>query len=236
MILTAGILGALFLTGILGGVHCAGMCGGIVAALSGQVSSRARQWPLHLAYSAGRLASYAVAGAVAGTAGSLGLLLDSALPVQLVLYVLANLFLVALGLYLAGLWNAVASLERFGSGLWRRLQPLARPLLPANTVRRAFPLGVLWGWLPCGLVYSVLALALLSGGALNGASIMLAFGLGTVPNLVAAGLLYRRFGSFVAARPLRIVSGALVLSFGVYGLVHAAALSEHLQRGLLCLG
>src|SRR5512139_2193573 len=98
--MSLAILGALFVTGLLGGVHCAGMCGGIVAALSGQAGSN--RLPLHLAYSFARVASYAVAGALAGTIGSLGLLLDGVLPVQLILYVLANAMLIALGLYLTG--------------------------------------------------------------------------------------------------------------------------------------
>src|SRR5215510_15091642 len=109
--LSLAILGAVFLTGVLGGVHCAGMCGGIVAAFSGQVSAGKRQWLLHLFYSLGRITSYAVAGAVAGALGSLGLLLDGVLPVQLALYVLANLLLIGLGLYLAGVSAAVSRLE-----------------------------------------------------------------------------------------------------------------------------
>ena len=93
--MSAAIFGAVFLTGLLGGVHCAGMCGGIVAALSGQAG--AGRWHLHLGYSLGRIASYASAGALAGAVGSLGLLLDGVLPVQIALYVLANLMLVAAG-------------------------------------------------------------------------------------------------------------------------------------------
>lgn len=234
--LSAAILGAVFLTGILGGVHCAGMCGGIVAALSGEAPAGARQWPLHLSYNLGRIASYSAAGAGVGALGSLGLLMDGLLPVQLALYVLANLLLIALGLYLAGISNAVARLESIGMAVWRRLQPLTRRFLPASTKPRAFGLGMLWGWLPCGLVYSVLATALLSGDALTGAAIMFAFGLGTLPNLMAAGLLLRRFRSLTTAKPVRMASGVLVLGFGVYGLANAATLSAHIKAGILCFG
>ena len=229
-------MGAVLLTGLLGGVHCAGMCGGIVAALSGQVPAGARQWPLHLSYNLGRITSYAVAGAAADAIGSLGLLLDGMLPVQLALYVIANLLLIGLGLYLAGISSAVTRLEPIGMAAWRRLQPLTRRFLPASTVPRAFGLGLLWGWLPCGLVYSVLATALLSGDALTGAAIMFAFGLGTLPNLMAAGLLLRHFRSLAAAKPVRVASGALVLGFGVYGLANAATLSAHIKAGILCFG
>jgi len=231
--MSLAVFGAVFLTGLLGGVHCAGMCGGIVTALSGQVA-RGR-WSLHLGYNAGRIASYTVAGALAGTAGSLGLLLDGMLPIQLALYVLANLMLIALGLYLAGVSRVAASLERIGLALWRRIEPLTRSLLPANTVPRALGLGLLWGWLPCGLVYGILLTALVTGDALNGAAIMAAFGLGTLPNLLLAGLALRRLTAVRRARWVRVLSGSLVLGFGVYGLAHAATLSQHIRGGLICI-
>src|SRR5689334_357672 len=120
--LTAAILGAVFLTGLLGGVHCAGMCGGIVAALAGRAPRRAATWMMHLSYSAGRISSYTLAGAAVGAAGGLPLLLDRILPVQVTLYVIANILLIALGLYLAGVWSAVARLESLGAAMWRRLQ------------------------------------------------------------------------------------------------------------------
>src|SRR5512145_1911865 len=230
--MTATIFAAVFMTGLLGGVHCAGMCGGIVAALSGQ--ARGRRLPLHLAYNGGRVLSYALAGALAGAAGSLGLLLDGLLPVQLALYVLANAMLIGLGLYLAGVSSVVAWIEHVGAALWRRIQPLTRSLLPADTLPRALGLGLLWGWLPCGLVYAVLTTALLTGNALDGAAIMAAFGLGTVPNLLLAGLAMRRFTGRLQARPVRVAAGSLVLGFGVYGLAHASTLSDQIRGGLIC--
>ncbi len=231
--MSIAIFTAVFLTGLLGGVHCVGMCGGIVAALSGSAGSTRPL--LHLAYNAGRVASYAVAGAIAGAAGSLGLLLDGVLPVQLALYVLANVMLIALGLYLAGVSGVAARLEHLGGALWRRVQPLTRRLLPADTLPRAVGMGILWGWLPCGLVYAVLTTALVTGDPLNGAAIMAAFGLGTVPNLLLAGLAARRL-SLVRARPVRLAAGGLVLAFGIYGLAHAGTLQDHIRHGLLCFG
>jgi sulfite exporter TauE/SafE len=232
--MSLAILGAVFLTGLLGGVHCAGMCGGIIAALSGQAA--AGRWHLHLGYNLGRIASYGVAGALAGTAGSLGLLLDGMLPVQMGLYVLADLMLIVLGLYLAGISSVAARLEGMGGWLWRRIQPLTRRFLPADTWPRALGLGLVWGWLPCGLVYGILLMAVMAGDALNGAAIMLAFGLGTLPNLLFAGLAWRRVAGAVRARPVRLAAGSLVLGFGVYGLANAASLSQHIKNGLLCLG
>ncbi len=231
--MSIAIFSAVFLTGLLGGVHCMGMCGGIVGALSGQAGQG--RWRLHLAYNGGRIASYAAAGAIAGAAGSIGLLLDHLLPVQLVLYLLANLMLIALGLYLAGISGVAARMERLGLAVWRRIQPLTRHLLPADTVPRALGLGLLWGWLPCGLVYAVLATALLTGNSLDGAAIMAAFGLGTLPNLLLAGLAARKLNTVTRWRPVRVAAGTLVLGFGVYGLAHAATLSGHIRGGLLCL-
>ncbi|MBL8419013.1 MAG: sulfite exporter TauE/SafE family protein [Dechloromonas sp.] len=207
---------ALFLVGLLGGTHCVGMCGGIVGALSLGAPAR---WSMHLAYNAGRILSYGVAGALAGALGAASLALDGPAPVRLTLYLLANLMLVALGLYLLGVTRALAFTERAGQHLWRHIQPLTRRFVPAKTVTQAFPLGVLWGWLPCGLVYSALTTALGAGSPGCGALLMLAFGLGTLPNLLLAGILLARVNEFVRRPLVRIASGLLVLGFGIYGLI-----------------
>ncbi len=207
---------ALFLVGLLGGTHCVGMCGGIVGALSLGAPAR---WSMHLAYNAGRIISYAAAGALAGALGAASLSLDGQAPVRLTLYLLANLMLVALGLYLLGVTRALAFTERAGQHLWRLIQPLTRRFLPARTIAQAFPLGLLWGWLPCGLVYSALATALSAGSPERGALLMLAFGLGTLPKLLLAGILLARLNEFVRRPVVRIASGLLVLGFGIYGLI-----------------
>ena len=131
-------------------------------------TSGTRRWQ-PLIYQFGRISSYAVAGALMGAIGSLGLLLNNWLPVQMSLYVGANLMMVALGLYLTGLTQTLAFTERAGQWLWRRVQPATRRFLPVRGAAQAFPLGMLWGWLPCGLVYSVLTMTLLSGSAARGA-------------------------------------------------------------------
>nr|MBL8412390.1 sulfite exporter TauE/SafE family protein [Dechloromonas sp.] len=206
---------ALFLVGLLGGTHCVGMCGGIVGALSMGASAR---WSMLLAYNGGRILSYALAGALAGALGAASLGLEGQVPIRLILYFLANLMLVALGFYLLGATRALAFTERAGQYLWRLIQPLTRRFLPARSVGQAFPLGVLWGWLPCGLVYSALAGALAAGSAGRGAALMLAFGLGTLPNLLLAGILLARLNEFVRRPLVRAISGLLVLGFGLYGL------------------
>jgi sulfite exporter TauE/SafE len=207
---------ALFLVGLLGGTHCVGMCGGIVGALSMGAPAR---WSMHLAYNAGRILSYGAAGAIAGLLGAASLGLEGQVPIRLILFFLANLMLIALGFYLLGITRALAFTERAGQRLWRVIQPLTRRFLPARSVGQAFPLGLLWGWLPCGLVYSALASALTAGSPQRGALMMLAFGLGTLPNLLLAGIVLARLNEFVRRPAVRIFSGLLVLGFGLYGML-----------------
>jgi sulfite exporter TauE/SafE len=206
---------ALFIVGLLGAGHCAGMCGGIVGALSFQGPQGGASLPVHLAYNLGRIASYAIAGLIAGAIGQVA---GNLLPIQRGLYLVASLMLVGMGLYLLGATQALGWIERGGQTLWKRIQPLTGRFLPVRGVAQALPLGLLWGWLPCGLVYSALTTALASGSAGRGALAMLAFGLGTLPNLLLAGLLLTRFRRFAQARTTRIVSGLLVLGYGAYGL------------------
>jgi sulfite exporter TauE/SafE len=227
---------AVFLIGLLGGTHCVSMCGGIVGALTVQVRvpGGRPQWPLHLAYNFGRIATYTALGGLVGTLGSVGMLYDGVLPVQLMLYVLANLMLVALGLYLTGFTKLLAPVERAGHLIWRRVQPVTRRFLPARAVKQALPLGLLWGFIPCGLTYSILATALVTGSGVRGAGLMLAFGLGTLPNLLLAGMLFKRFRDFTRHPRVRFASGVLVLGFGVFGLFHAPTLGGQLWSGVVC--
>lgn len=226
---------ALFLVGLLGGTHCMSMCGGIVGALTAQAPGPARRaWPVHLAYNVGRITTYTALGAVLGAAGTVGLLFNDVLPVQMGLYVFANLMLIALGLYLTGFTRLLAPIERAGLVVWKRIQPLTRRWVPVRGVRQALPMGLLWGFLPCGLVYSVLTTALLTGSAGRGAAMMLAFGLGTLPNLMLAGLLFKRFRDVTRNTRVRFVGDMLVLGFGLFGLYHAPTLGGALWSGVVC--
>ena len=202
-----------FIVGLLGGVHCVGMCGGIVGALSLGLPAE-RNLPILLAYNLGRIGSYTFAGALMG---ALGFYFSSLLPVQTaqrVLLSFAGLFLILMGLYLAGWWNGLSRLERAGGVLWRRLEPLGRGLLPVRSVRHGFLLGLLWGWLPCGLVYSALVWTVTAGGAVEGAMLMLAFGLGTLPNLLLMGVAAAQLNRWVRQPALRVAAGCLVMLFG----------------------
>jgi sulfite exporter TauE/SafE len=208
---------AAFVTGLLGGVHCVGMCGGIVAAMS--LHGGARQPPaFHLAYNGGRIASYALLGGLAGLIGSAAFLSDSLFPLQRGLYALAQVVLVLLGLYLAGLNQSILAIERLGGALWRRVQPFLGRLLPIRTLGQALAAGAVWGWLPCGLIYSVLVSALASGDPLQGGLLMLAFGLGTLPNLLLMGWAAQNLRQFTRQVWVRRVAGLSVAGLGIWGL------------------
>ena len=209
-----------FLAGLLGGAHCVGMCGGIVAAMSLQGGGRRQPLSFHLGYNLGRIASYTAAGAVAGLVGSAAFLSHDLLPLQQGLYLLAQLVLIFMGLYLAGLSRAVLRLERIGGGLWKRLQPAFGKLLPIRSFPGALAAGAVWGWLPCGLVYSVLVTALASGRPASGALLMLTFGLGTLPNLLAMGWAAEQLRRLAAKRSVKMAAGLTVAAFGVWGLTN----------------
>ncbi|ACT51762.1 sulfite exporter TauE/SafE family protein [Methylovorus glucosotrophus] len=207
-----------FMVGLLGGGHCAGMCGGIVGAVSMSLPGARPRLPFLLAYNGGRILSYTLAGVLAGALGASSFFLGHILPIQKILYGLSSVMLVLLGLYLAGVWHGVTYVERLGSVLWRQLQPLSKRLLPVQSPWQAILLGAVWGWLPCGLVYSVLVAALAAGNALQGGMLMLAFGLGTLPTLLAMGMAAVKLKKVLQQGWLRKLSGLAVILFGLFGL------------------
>jgi sulfite exporter TauE/SafE len=206
------------LAGLLGGVHCVGMCGGIVAAFSFRADGSAPPFRPHLAYNLGRVLSYMVFGALAGALGA-SLKLTGFMPVQVALFVLAQVVMILLGLYLAGFNQWVLVFERAGGALWCRVKPLFQKLLPVKSLPQAVLAGMAWGWLPCGLVYSVLVSALAAGSATSGAALMLAFGLGTLPNLLGMALFARQIQPFMQQLWVRRTAGLTVAGFGVWGLL-----------------
>lgn len=173
------------LMGLAGAGHCLGMCGSLAGAFSLTVAPNRRLVTL-LMYNLGRLASYGLAGALVGGLGAYVSAIGT--PLLLAFRLLAALLLVLMALYLLRWHLGLMRLEALGQHLWRRLKPLAGKLLPLKSPWQALPLGLLWGWLPCGLVYSALSWALVSGSALDGGLSMLAFGLGTLPVMLATGL------------------------------------------------
>jgi len=221
-----------FLVGLLGSTHCLGMCGGIVSALTFGVRDDLRRspWslaPYLLAYNAGRISSYVIAGAIAGAvgAGAVGVLPSSAS--RWVVKFITGGFMISLGLYLAGWWPGLQILEKWGGGLWRHIEPIGRQLLPVDHPFKALGVGLVWGWLPCGMVYTMLAWALASGSATQGATLMLAFGLGTLPMLLTIGAAAEWLKDFVRHPWVRRGTGVLVLLFGMYTIIAPGSHTGH---------
>ncbi len=206
-----------FNLGLASQVHCVGMCGGIVAALNIASAPRAGVTPLHfaLAYNAGRILSYALAGALLGALGSSALgLFDRDIAYHVLRYV-AGAVLVANGLALAGWLPRGTLFESLGLRVWRHLHKLGRGLVPINTTPRAIAFGMIWGWLPCALVYSTLMLALSSASPLRAAAIMAAFGAGTLPALLASFWLGNRAAALFRGRVLRVLAAVLLIAAGL---------------------
>ena len=224
----APLLVSAVILGLLGGGHCLGMCGGIVSALSLNLPAapgsllRARL-PFLLAYNLGRLLTYATAGALAGGLGAWATQQIALHQAQVFLQVVSGLFMLLLGLYLGGWWPLLARLEQFGARLWRRIEPLGRRFIPVRTLPQALGMGLVWGWLPCGLVYSVLVWAVGAGGALSGAVLLLSFGLGTLPALLLMGTAAAALAGWLRRLWVRRIAGVLVLGFGGYQVLLAAA-------------
>ena len=225
-----------FLVGLLGSTHCLGMCGGIVGALTLGLHDDIRRSPIRLfpylaAYNLGRISAYAVAGALLGAVSAQILNLAPPAQARLIVKLVTGGFMIALGLYLAGWWPGLSALERLGGRLWQRIEPFGRRFLPVNHPGKALALGFVWGWLPCGLVYSALAWSLTTGDAARSAWLMAAFGFGTLPMLLAMGATARWLGNAVRRAWVRRGAGILILAFGVYALLapggHASHGGEH---------
>ena len=216
MLELAPLLVSALILGLLGGGHCLGMCGGLMGALTLAIpkEQRGRRFKLLLAYNLGRIFSYTAAGVLIGLAG--WAVANS--PAAMFMRVLAGLLLISMGLYLAGWWSGLTRIESLGRGLWRYLQPVANRLLPVSSLPRALLLGALWGWLPCGLVYSTLIWSASQGSAMDSALLMLAFGLGTWPVLLATGLAAERVTALLRKRSVRMAGGLLVILFGIWTL------------------
>jgi len=226
------------IAGLLGGVHCAGMCGGIVSALSLNISdikntdlntdnSKLGQKPsanvqvaskkiqFLVAYNLARITSYSIAGLLMGGVGwwlSNWVFINKA---QMILQIIAALFMILLGLYLANWSKVLVYLEKPGNSIWKRIEPLGRRFIPIKKTQDAFLIGLIWGWLPCGLVYSMLIWSMSAGGALQGGLLMLCFGLGTLPNLLLIGVFAQQITRWFQLVLVRSIAGLIIISFAL---------------------
>lgn len=214
--------------GFLGSPHCLGMCGGIVTAfgMSLQQLSATQRWRLTITYHVGRLLSYASLGLLIGWVGSAALapLAQTFWPRGLVAAVLVVIGLSMLGLPLLN------ALERLGLRLWQALAPLRKRLFPLNTLPRALGAGLLWGLLPCGLVYGALLLAATGGTAMSGAGLMLLFGLGTLPMLLLTGSVTQWLNQRIRRFKLRQINGVFLILAGLWTLSPLMMHGDHSQH------
>lgn len=217
-----------FAVGLLSALHCIGMCGGIMGALSVALPESTRAQPARLigflaAYNLGRVLSYGVAGALAGGLGLTVVSGTGSGEVGRALRLAAALLMILAGLNLAGWLPAVGRLERLGAPLWRRLEPLAHRLVPVRTPGRAALYGAVWGWLPCGLVYAMLGVAAGQATVAGGAGVMAAFGAGTLPTVLLAGLFAGRVYRLRRRPLLQRVGGLAVAGVGLATLIYIIA-------------
>jgi sulfite exporter TauE/SafE len=191
-----------------------------------------------LAFNGGRILSYMIAGAMAGSIGgaiSQNWVLSETTTARTLLFLFANLMIVATGLYLIGLPQLLTPLERAGSVLWRHVSPYTKQFLPMNTLPRAALFGMIWGWIPCGMVYAMLLSAMSAGNAATGMLTMAAFGIGTLPMMVAAGWAASSVQRFTRNKRVRLAAGAAVIAMGVFGFARADGLKQLQTFGAFCI-
>ena len=229
------LLAAAFVTGLLGSAHCFGMCGGLsgLFAVNANVASLRAQLPFAFAYNIGRVLSYTFLGFVVATLGQT--IVDAIPTIAAPVRFASGLLIVIVGLQVAFGWRFLAPVEKAGASIWQRIAPAAKGLLPVTSIPRALGLGLLWGWLPCGLVYSVLLLAATTANGINGGLVMIAFGLGTMPAMIMTGLSASKLSQFMSRRQLGaglliVIIGLLTLAMPVMkftGNMEKGAHSEH---------
>lgn len=205
-----------FVMGLLSTGHCVGMCGAISGALglgvAAPLNQPYRRTQLLALYSVGRVSSYALAGALLGGLSAGVISSVGAHSGHQYLQIGSALMLLLIGLYLSGWLPQLARLEKLGMPLWRRVQPLAVKMLPVRFRWQALAYGGLWGWLPCGMVYTVLFWAATTGAALDAAGLMLAFGLGTVPGMFTTAYVAQSLKGFTQKQVVRRISGIAVMA------------------------
>ena len=216
-----------FTIGIAGAGHCMGMCGGIASMLTLGPNAPSNFIPFF--YNLGRLIAYTCAGAFIGGAVTSLLEISQISSATGWLRVFAALFMILLACYVGRWWHGLVYIEKVGQKLWQYLSPFGRSLLPLKSPIHAVPFGFIWGWLPCGLVYSMLTWSAASGGAVEGALIMLSFGAGTLPAMLFVGHAANHLQQIKNSNWFRQTAAFLILIFGVYSLIGSIKLISHIQ-------
>lgn len=202
--------------GLFSALHCLSMCGSIIGSLTLSLrreirDSKALLFPFVLSYNLGRVTSYTLAGYLAGMLHNVLMLPLGEGQGHRILQILSALVMLGAGLHVAGWFPRFAYIERGGALIWRRIEPYGRRLIPVETLPKAYIFGMIWGWLPCGLVYTAVTLAATAGNEVRGALTMLAFGLGTLPAVVGVGIITSFMVRLSNMRKFRQVAGFLLI-------------------------
>ncbi|SMY33065.1 sulfite exporter TauE/SafE family protein [Photobacterium andalusiense] len=203
--------------GLTGAGHCIGMCGGIAAAVTmGMPNKPHQQWVYLLCYNLGRISAYMVAGLIVSQAVAEVVEFSETSIALILLRIIASIMMVILGLYIGNWWSGLIYIERVGHYLWRYIAPITQIFLPLTSPFKAIPFGFLWGWLPCGLVYSTLTWAAVSGSAIDGMTIMFAFGLGTLPAMLAVGAIADKLKLLLKNHYFKRTNALFIIIYGVH--------------------
>lgn len=209
------LLSAALVAGLVGSAHCLGMCAGIsgLFAVRAEAASMRASVPTALVYNSGRVITYVLLGAIVAAFGSVIIKASPNLAVSI--RMLSGIIIILVGLQVAFNLRVLSVIERMGGTLWARIAPAAQKLVPVDSLPKAFALGLIWGWLPCGLVYSVLMIAATSASPVGGAATMAAFGIGTMPAMMLSGLGAARVSTAMQRRGTRLGLGMLVIAMGL---------------------
>lgn len=209
-----------FTLGLFSTLHCLGMCGGIASALACSTLPSVdfdggRRHGYVLLFNLGRISVYGLLGLVAGVTGAA--VFENLDPMiwRRTASAVAGISLILTGLYLGGWATFVRRIDFLGRSLWRKIEPAGRRFLPVRTPTAALATGLVWGWLPCGLVYYSLLIAAPLGNAASGALFMLAFGLGTVPGMYATGVFGGLMIRLTRNRQVRRIASGTILLIGI---------------------
>jgi len=208
--------------GLLGSGHCIGMCGPIVMALSVTTAKNKSNKIIIsylLAYNLGRITSYVITGSIVSL---FGIFLSSIIGIdsRKIFIIFSSMIMILLGLYLANWWvYAIVRIEKLGAFVWHLIQPMATKFIPIKNIPTAFIAGILWGMLPCGLLYTALIWAMSATSVFDATIIMISFGLGTLPAMMGVGIFSNSFKKYIQNKYIRSVAGLIIISFAIYQLL-----------------
>lgn len=209
-----------FIVGLFSSLHCVTMCGSIIGTLTLSLKPEIREnkkrlLPFIINYNLGRLFSYTTGGLIAGFLGTVLIIPFNHETGYRALQILSATIMAGAGMFIAGWFPGFAYIEKFGSKLWRLLDPVGRKLLPVTKLHQAFLFGIIWGWLPCGLVYTALALAITTGNIVSSALTMLSFGAGTLPAIISVGAMGGAFSKLARMNRFRQTIGVLLIILAI---------------------